>query len=360
MSNLVTRHPRTQKLFQSGTSPASSFRHPSIIRLFAFARPLLLLCATLLASAVPASAQSTGQWIILATLESSQNTVDSHPLQFATDWTTTVVGLNTTYTPALTKTFTNSNCSASGQPVAMTMTSSLLGPTIVITLDSSQTVQFSSLVTTASTITGTFTTSGGGCTNGDSGTFSATMFGALSGAYSGSIESYALTNPVNVTISLATDSNWNVTGTVVATNKTCFASMTIATAAANAIDPSFASGDIVEIVASDASGDIAGFVLSATDQNGNYLSPAWPSQFFATYMVFAGPCAGNGGTDAPFRKIEPPPPHFRVPLHHSFLQGGQPIFGEGPHPPTHQPLHHNSEPAAENSQDPERTCSTPN
>jgi hypothetical protein len=366
MSILVTRHPRppvapahpafpsTQKVFQSGTTRRprnQSSNRTSRIR--SFITPLLLILLALAASAAPTFAQNTGQWVILAAGESSQNTVDSHPLQFITDWTTTVVGLNTTYSPALTKTWSNSNCSVTGQPAAMTMTAGLLGPIITITLDSSQIVTFASVLTTTTTITGTFTTSGGGCTNADSGTFSATRFGALSGTYTGSIESYALNNPVNVTITLSTDANWNVTGTIVASNKTCFASLTIATTAANAIDPSFASGDVVEVVASDSSGDIAGFVLSATDVNGNYLSPAWPSQFFTTYMVLAGPCAGSGGTDAPFQRVEaPPPPHFRTPVHRSYAQGGTLIFDLGPQPPSHhEPVHHNSEPLEENRED---------
>jgi hypothetical protein len=344
-------------VFQSGTTRQaqnqSSIRTMSILT---FVRPLILILLALAISATPTSAQSTGQWVILASLETSQNTVDSHPLQFVTDWTTTGSGLSATYALALSKTFTNSNCSVSGQPISMTMTGGLLGPTIGITLDNSQTVQFTAAITTSSSITGTITSTGGGCTNGDTGSFSAVKFGALSGSYTGSIESYALTNPVTVTITLSTDANWNVTGTVVTSNKTCFANLTIATTAANAIDPSFASGDIVEIIASDASGDIAGFVLSATDVNGNYLNPAWPSQFFTTYMVLAGPCAGNGGTDAPFQKIEPPPPHFRMPMHHSFLQGGGLVFSQGPQAPSHdEPLrHHHSEATEENPEDHDR------
>ncbi|HEY0701669.1 MAG TPA: hypothetical protein VGD60_02780 [Candidatus Acidoferrales bacterium] len=288
--------------------------------------------------------------VILASLETSQNTVDSHPLQFTTDWTTTVVGLNTTYTPSLTNTYTNSNCSASGQPVAMTLTSGILGPTIVMTLDNSQTVQFSPLITTASSVTGTVTSTGGGCTNGDTGSFSAVKYSALSGTYTGSIESYALTNPVNVTITLATAATWHVTGTVQASNKTCLANLDIATAAANAIDPSFASGDIVEIIAWDSNGNIAGFVLSATDQNGNALTPAWPAQFFTTYTVLAGSCAGDGGTDAPFKKVEFMPPHFpigRLPLRGPEL----PVRIWGPEPPTHdRPLVRGSEIEDEESQ----------
>jgi hypothetical protein len=203
-----------------------------------------------------------------------------------------------------------------GQPSKLSVTyNSTTGVvTIVATMDYSQTVTFTSKTTTSnSQFSGTFTSTGGGCTNGDSGNFTATYYAALKGSMSGTIESYMQTNTINVTVSLSTDSNFNVTGTLTSTNKTCMASLTINGTAAQAYGPSIATGDTEIVYASDNSGDVVGLIFSATDQNGVMLSPAWPSQAYVTYQVLAGPCSGDGGTDAPFHQVQILMPHS--PLH---------------------------------------------
>jgi hypothetical protein len=252
-----------------------------------------------------AQGPSTGQWGIVATSESNRNTIDGGPLQIITDWTTTKHGGNSyTIQPVLANTFTNSGCSASGQPAALSVTYSSGKTTIVATLDGGQTVTFTASGGSGSELTGSFVSSGGGCTQADSGNFTATLYQALQGTFSGTIESYAETNIMNVTMTLSTSSTFNVTGTVAATNKTCMANLTINGAAAQTYGPSAASGDTITMFASDNSGDVVAFVLSGTDQNGNPLSPPWPSQVYVTYIVLAGPCAGDGGTDAPFHHVQ--------------------------------------------------------
>jgi hypothetical protein len=262
---------------------------------------------------------STGQWTIIASNETSPNTIDGGPLQFITDWKTNGGSKPPTITPLLANTFTNSNCSESGQPAALTVDVDPNGkPSIVVTLDNGQQVVFSGTNGgTSSQFSGSFTSTGGGCTQADSGNFTATLYQSLQGSFSGTIESYAQTNSVNVTMNLSVDSNFNVTGSVQASNKPCMANLTINGTAAQAYGSSFASGDTETIFASDNSGNVVGFVLSATDATGNFLSPAWPSQVYVTYDVVAGACSGDAGTDAPFHQVQHGVKHapIRRPIH---------------------------------------------
>lgn len=263
-----------------------------------------------------AQAPETGPWNILATSENAQNTGDGTPLQIITDWKTSTSGSTTTITPVVADTFTNSNCTASSQPSKLTVAyNSTTGVvTVVATMDYGQTITFTSSKTTSnSQFSGTFSSTGGGCTNSDSGNFTATYYASLSGTLSGTIESYMQTNTINVTVKLSTDSNFNVTGSLTSTNKTCMASLTINGTAAQAYGPSIVSGDTEILYASDNSGDVVGLIFSATDQNGVMLSPAWPQQAYVTYQVLAGPCSGDGGTDAPFHQVQTLVPH--APIH---------------------------------------------
>ena len=249
---------------------------------------------------------STGQWTIVASNETSPNTIDGGPLQLITDWTTVVASKSLAITPVLANTFTNSTCSASGQPAALTADVDPNGkPSVVITLDNGQQVVFRGTNGgTSSQFSGTFTSTGGGCTQADSGNFTATLYQPLQGSITGTVQSYAGTNSTNLTMNLSIDSNFNVTGSVKASNKPCMSNLTINGPAAQAYGPSFASGDTETILASDNSGNVVGFVISATDANGNFLSPPWPSQMYVTYDVVAGACSGDAGTDAPFHLIQ--------------------------------------------------------
>jgi hypothetical protein len=277
---------------------------------------ILVLGILLISVSTYAQAPSTGQWSIVASSETNSNTVDGGPLQFVTDWTTTTSKGTTTIATVLGYTYTNAGCSASGQPAALTATvGSGSKTTIVLTVDNGQKYTFTTTSTGSTEFSGTFTSSGGGCTQADSGTFVATHYAALNGSFSGTIESYLQTNTVNVTMTLATDANFNVTGSLKASNKACMANLTINGSAAQHYGPSFASGDTMVVFASDNSGNVAAFVLSATDQNGNLLSPAWPSQVYVTYDVLAGACSGDNGTDAPFQHVQSAPvPHAPIRL----------------------------------------------
>lgn len=264
------------------------------------------LVVIFLFASIPASAGApgTGQWAIVATSESNMNTVDGGPLQIVTDWTTTTNKNTATIVSVLANTFSNSACSASGQPNAITVAYASGKTTITVTVDNGQIFTFTATGGSGSELTGSFTSSGGGCTQADSGNFTATLYQALQGSFSGTIESYVQTNSVNVTMTLSTDANFNVTGTVAASNKSCMANLTIDGSAAQSYGPSFASGDVITMFASDNNGNVVAFVLSGTDQNGNMLSPPWPSQVYVTYDVLAGACSGDAGTDAPFKRVQ--------------------------------------------------------
>src|ERR1700751_5388231 len=136
---------------------------------------------------------------------------------------------------------------------------------------------------------------------GDSGTFTATLFAAVNGSYTGSFESTTGGPSASVQIDLATDTNFKVTGTVtpVSGANVCFSSMTVASPTANAYGPSIASGDVLEAFASDNAGNVGAFLLSNTDQNGQVLANGG---LFVTYFGVAGACNGISGTDVPFRK----------------------------------------------------------
>ena len=281
------------------------------------------LVVTILAvsSAAFAQAPSTGQWTIIASNETNQNTIDGGPLQVITDWTTTnASSKSATIAAVLANSFTNSNCSASGQPAALAVSYSNNKVDVVMTLDNGEQVTFDGNGSgTSSQFSGKFSSTGGGCMQADSGKFMAMLYQPLLGSFSGTMESYAQTNAVNMAMNLSLDANFNVTGSIQSSDKTCMADLTINGAAAQAYGPSFASGDTEEIYASDNNGNVVGFLLSATDANGNFLSPAWPSQFYVTYEVVAGACSGDAGTDAPFHQVEKRMKH--APIHRPMRHG---------------------------------------
>jgi hypothetical protein len=326
--NKKSRHETSRKRTALAT-PQNGYKEMGTkmkINRIAIIAALALIGIVLSPQIAKAQAPETGPWDILATSETDKNTSDGTPLQIITDWKSTTSGSTTTIAPVVANSFTNSNCTASGQPSSLTVAynSSTGVVTAVATMDYGQTITFTSTKTTSnSTFSGTFTSTGGGCTNSDSGNFTATYYAPLSGSLSGTIESYMQTNTINVSVSLSTDSNFNVTGTLTSTNKTCMASLTIDGTAAQAYGPSIVTGDTEIIYASDTTGDVVGLIFSATDQNGVMLSPAWPKQAYVTYQVLAGPCAGDGGTDAPFHQVEKLVPH--APIHPRMPIGFKPF-----------------------------------
>jgi hypothetical protein len=200
---------------------------------------------------------------------------------------------------------TNSGCSVSGNVNNVSVTGYLpSGPysaTVTMTLDNGATVIFTgSPSANNNAFSGTFASTGS-CMGGDSGTFTATLFSAVNGSYTGSFESSTGGPSATVQMNLATDDNFNVTGTVapVAGANVCFSTMTVASLTAKAYGPSVASGDVLEAFASDNAGNVVAFLLSNTDQAGRVLANGG---LYVTYFGIAGACEGISGTDVPFRK----------------------------------------------------------
>jgi hypothetical protein len=299
------------------------------------------------------------QWTIVTTSESSPNAIpitttptgapdpcttgqndnsnDSNPscfnpLVIITDWQLSLNSSDQTVTtPNLANTFTNSSCSASGGVQSISVTGMNINDhpykaTVTVTLidinGGVDTIVFTGKNSPDPTqFSGSFTSTGS-CMNNDSGEFTAALFRAVNGTYQGSFEtngSFTSSGGGTVSITLSTDSNFNVTGNVVAANGSglCFSNLTIATPLANTYGPSFASGDMLQAIATDSSGNVVMFTASGTngnglpegnDQNGN-------PKLYVTYSGFAGACSGISGVDVPFSKVVPPHAPRHLPIH---------------------------------------------
>jgi hypothetical protein len=318
-----------------------------------FSRVGMLIAAFFLTT-LAASAQiekTPQQWTIVTTQESAPNAfplsdvngnpypcngqnVDNpndsnpncyNPLVITTDWTlTSEFGIATGLTTVLPNTFTNSSCSASGGVVSANVTGyDIFGfyqAIFTVVLDNGATITFTGNPSfDANQFSGTFRSTGV-CMNNDSGQFTATLFPAVNGTYVGSFEN-SNAPPASVSITLKTDSSFNVTGTVTAAKNAnlCFSTLTIGTPLANTFAPSLASGDMLEIIASDSTGNVVAFIASNTDANGKTLPNGG---LFTTYDGVAGACSGISGTDIPFKKVtSSPAPRHHSPVHVGRLSG---------------------------------------
>jgi hypothetical protein len=301
------------------------------------------------------------QWTIVTTSESSPNAIpidmtatgvpdpcttgqndnsnDSNPscynpLVVTTDWQlSTTFAFQTISSPILANTFTNSACSMSGGVQNVTVNGLdffgyLYSATITVTLFDNNggldTIIFQGQQSSnGSQFSGSFTSTGS-CMHNDKGTFTAALFPAINGTYQGSFEtngSFTTSNSKDsaVSITFSTDSNFNVTGSVVAAKGSglCFSNLTIATPLADTYAPSIASGDMLEVIATDNFGNVVLFMASGTngnglpegnDQNGN-------PKLYLTYSGFAGACSGISGVDVPFSKVVPAPAPVHRPMH---------------------------------------------
>ena len=229
-----------------------------------------------------------------------------NPLMFTTDWRASAAAIGGTTYPVMPNSLTNSGCSASGYVTNINVSGYLptgsYSATVTMTLDNGATIVFTGSPSADNgQFSGTFASTGS-CMAGDSGTFTATLFPAVNGSYTGSFESTTGGPSASVQMNLASDANFNVTGTVtpVSGANVCFSAMTVASLTANAYGPSMASGDVLEAFASDNTGNVVAFLLSNTDQNGQVLANGG---LYVTYFGIAGACNGISGTDVPFRRI---------------------------------------------------------
>jgi hypothetical protein len=229
----------------------------------------LTIALMLAACAFSVSAQTTPQqWTFTATSEFAPNAIplldasgnpypctgqniDSvndpnpncyNPLVVTTDWTLTeVLGVVTSVTSNTPDTLTNSACSANsgvaGTSISETNILRLYRTTFSVTFANSATITFTGNLTLGGTqFTGSFVSTGS-CMGSDSGNFTATLFPAVNATYVGQFETSS--GVQGVTFNLATDSNFNLTGTVTPASNatTCFSNMTIASPLANSFAP---------------------------------------------------------------------------------------------------------------------------
>jgi PilZ domain len=255
------------------------------------------------------------------------------PLVITTDWQLSLNASDQTVTtPNLANTFTNSSCSANGDVQRISVTGMNINDhpykaTVTVTLIDSNggvdTIVFTGKNSPDPTqFSGSFTSSGS-CMNSDSGNFTAVLTPAINGTYQGSFEtngSFTISGGGTVSTAFATDSNFNVTGTVTAPNGSglCFSSLTIATPLANTYASSFASGDMLQAIATDNSGNVVMFTASGTDGNGlpEGTDQNGNQKLYLTYQGLSGACSGISGVDVPFSKVVAPkaPRHRPLPF----------------------------------------------
>ncbi len=241
-----------------------------------------------------------------------------NPLTVLTDWRVPTIPGGGIIATMLANSFTNSICSANaitGITVTGYQPTGAYSAIITVTLDNGATVTFTGASgTNPNQFSGTFASTGA-CMNADHGAFTATLFPTVTGSYAGSFESTGSAAPSNVTMNMSTDWSFNVTGTIAPGTgaSVCFSNMTINTALAATYGPSFASGDVLEAVASDTKGNVVAFIASNTNAN---QIPLAGGGLYVTYVGLAGACQGVSGVDVPFKKV----------LMHS--RGGTPVFFE--------------------------------
>jgi hypothetical protein len=250
-----------------------------------------------------------------------------NPLVVTTDWRVPTIPGGGTIATMLANSFTNSICSAQGNLTSIGITgyqsSGAYAAVITIVLDNGAKIIYTgSSSSNPDQFSGTFTSTGT-CMNSDSGSFTATLFPTVTGSYAGSFESPSAATPAQVQMALQTDWNFNVTGSVTPAvgASVCFSNLTVGTPLAASYGPSIATGDVIEAIGSDSTGNVVVFIASNTDANEN---PLPDGGLYVTYVGIAGACNGVSGVDVPFRKIVT---HHRVP-----------IFPRAPMPPRHGPV----------------------
>ncbi len=346
---------------ESGSEKDQKNQEKMKMRILRIAAVLLLFMFGRVATHAQSGSTIPQQWTIVTTSESAPNAVPItttptgapdpcttgqndnpndtnascyNPLVITTDWqlSSNFSWNQTIATVDLASALTNSSCSASGGVQLMTVTGLdffgyLYTATITVTLVDGNggldTIVFTGQPSSNGTqFTGTFTSTGA-CMNGDKGNFTAVLFSTINGTYQGSFEtngSFSTSGGGAVSMTFATDSNFNVTGTVTAAKGSglCFSNLTIGSALANTYASSFATGDMLQAIASDNSGNVVMFVASGTDGNGlqEGTDQNGNQKLYLTYAGLAGACSGISGVDVPFSKVVAPkaPRHRPLPF----------------------------------------------
>lgn len=290
---------------------------------------ILTLVLVMLAPLSWANNKVVGAYTLMATTESARNTIDNGPLQIVFD----IPSANAT---VVTNIYTNSNCAGYDSTF----------PSGVITLNSKgglKSIKFTTLGGETFTYTwgneeewgnsgGTFSTSGGGCANGDAGKFDVQITPVLSGLYTGTLDSDTGNgnNPpgytgVQASVNFVTNPDFTLAGTVIKIwgvdsngNALCSGAPSQFTLTTNtAADhtggfTSLQAGNVWMFNAGDSNGNVIGFIGFPTGEDGN-TNP--PGAIYLTYGGEAGVCNGASGPDAPFKPVKKVHIRGRIPLH---------------------------------------------
>jgi hypothetical protein len=169
--------------------------------------------------------------------------------------------------------------SLSGSPCAQTadFSGTLNGTSLSATVDEGgQNVSFNGTVSAdGNSASGNYTAPSGGCTNGDTGTWSGSLVSTLNGMYRGAL---AAQNgvPANI-VAKFNDDRGHVTGAVTLTNSLCFQSLNLT---------GTVSGTKVELQSTEEAQSI--MLRGTFDPESKSLA--------LTYSVLGGSCSGESGT----------------------------------------------------------------
>jgi hypothetical protein len=270
-----------------------------------------------------------GAYTLMASDETAQNTIDNQPLQIVFD----IPSGNATNVINI---YTNSNCAgydSSFPSGAITLNSdgSLKSIKFTTTGGSTFTYTWSSGENWGDTGDGTFASSGGGCAQADAGKFTTQITPALSGLYTGTLDSNTGTNNdppgytgVQASVNFVTNPDFTLAGTVVKIwgvdsngNALCSGApaqfnLTVNSAADHVGGfTSLQAGNVWMFNATDSNGNTIGFIGNPTGEDGNTNAPG---AIFLTYEGEAGVCTGAYGPDAPFKPVKKVHTHGRIPL----------------------------------------------
>jgi hypothetical protein len=257
--------------------------------------------------------QLAGKWDILSTDAGGDqyNTSGGSylgPIEFTADFTQS----GTSLSEVQGFTFTSSACSADG-------TASVTGTINPSGNSGNADVQFTATVDqgyvysfqgkynkkTPGQISGNWSTNGGAC-GAQNGQFTAYQYNQLTNSsFAGEFTSDVYgTKVIGVTVNIKETNNFTASGTISGPVSSCFESLTL--------DPtqSFASGGIVEFIATNEQGAQVGFNASNTNSTYQQLPNDQPHEtaLYITYVVYqgGGGChAGDSGHDAVFELVKP-------------------------------------------------------